>query len=298
MGHQKSHLAVGGHAVSSANRVPVEIAGGDLTSYIRDVQRGNVSGSRVVEQVVSVSLATNTTHTLWSLGNSGNQPVQTSTVSLELLSSSANDTAAGSGAREIVVEGLDSNFAVKTATVATNGTGAVSLGSGWLRINFAHVSIAGSSQINEGNITIRIASGGANQAQMPGNWGTLSQVQYTVPAGKTAYLLGLSFGSMGDTEVQTIAAIAAGTGGGSTSNLPLLSTTLIGFYGETGATAADLIYRQRQRLFAYRGAHSIRDYGFSFKLNAKGIYAPSVQNTTPKTVEFVASALYLEEDAA
>lgn len=127
-------------------------------------------------------------------------PQTSSTVTLEVISTSANDTAAGTGAREITLEYLDNTGAVQTGTIATNGTSAsTETISGVWRLPRFYVSASGSyagvsTPSQEGTITIRVSGGGAT-------WGVLGLVDtafgagqslvacYTVPLGKTAYIL-------------------------------------------------------------------------------------------------------------
>lgn len=290
MSFQKANLFVGQQSVSAGNRVPVELSG-ELNSFIRDVQRGNVEGSRVFRQWAGMSLATGLTRSFWALGNTGNQPLGVATATLEIVSSSALDTAAGTGARTVYVEGLDSAGAVKSTVATMNGVTAVSLGVGWLGTpNFVEVRTAGSTFSNQGIIDVQVASAGAVQARMLNPQGVANQLRYRVPAGKVAYILQESFGSMGDTVAQTFVT------GTSTTVLPLLSTGLLGFEIKTGATVADLVYAQRTRFFAYRGKQETRDYGFSVMLPELSIYAPSVQNLTANTIEFIGDVLILEED--
>lgn len=65
---------------------------------------------------------------------SGSYPTPTALTSIEFVSSSANDTAAGSGARAITIVGIGTNWAEVTETIATNGTTAVPLANQYYRI--------------------------------------------------------------------------------------------------------------------------------------------------------------------
>lgn len=132
----------------------------------------------------------------------GNYRMPTGTATLAVISDSANDTAAGSGAREVTLEYLDSTGAEQTGTIATNGvtesTGTVS---GVWRLNRVYVSLSGSyanqaTASHSGNLTIREASAGQTWATMPvlgtgfGSGQSLIGA-YTVPLGKTAYILSI-----------------------------------------------------------------------------------------------------------
>lgn len=108
-------------------------------------------------------------------------------------SSSANDTADGTGARTIVIAGLDANYNEASETITLNGQTAVSTTKSYIRMFRARVTSAGSGGTNAGDISIgtgtvtsgvpanvfaRISTGEAQ---------TLMTI-YTVPAGYTAYM--------------------------------------------------------------------------------------------------------------
>jgi hypothetical protein len=118
---------------------------------------------------------------IWTGG--GLYPWMTAATSLEAVSGSANDTAAGTGARTIIVNGLDINYAEISETVTMNGATAVPLVAQFFRINSVLTTTVGSLQVNDGDITIRDAGAGTTRAIMPLGKGILRQSQFTVPAG-------------------------------------------------------------------------------------------------------------------
>jgi hypothetical protein len=116
-------------------------------------------------------------------------------VAMEVVCANANDTAAGTGAREVFVDGIDGAGAVKTETIATNG-GTVALSGTWLRINRCYVTKLGSSpqvgNSNAGAITVQTAGGGAVHATIPADQGQSEIAGYAIPAGKVAHIHGLA----------------------------------------------------------------------------------------------------------
>lgn len=125
--------------------------------------------------------------TIWEGG--GIYPFQSTAQSLEVLSSDADDNSTGTGARTITLIGLDSNYAELTQVITLNGNNAVAITGTWLRVHRCSVTTAGTSGVNEGTITIRIAGGGTTLLIIgPSNGQTLMAV-YTIPAGKTGYML-------------------------------------------------------------------------------------------------------------
>lgn len=126
---------------------------------------------------------------VWSVG--GNMNWQTSAQSVEVVSSDVDDVATtGTGCRTLRVSGLGSTFNALTETVNMNGTTAVALSNSYRYIDKTEILTTGSSETNEGDITVRIASAGATLAQMPAGYGQCWHASYVVPAAKTAYLIG------------------------------------------------------------------------------------------------------------
>jgi hypothetical protein len=128
----------------------------------------------------------------------------TSGVSIEALSSSASDASAGTGARTILVSGLDENGIEQLKTFTTNGTSTVSIDGSWMRVFRAYVLTSGSAGTNVGNITIRQSGAGATAAHILADEGQTLQAIYTIPKGFNGLLLGghLSLGKAGDCEAR------------------------------------------------------------------------------------------------
>lgn len=120
-------------------------------------------------------------------------PKPTAAVAMEVVSDSASDTAAGSGARTVVIGYLDGAYAAKTTTITMNGTTPVAMPEDVLRVNsmiVAAVGTVGSS--NAGNISVRAAGGlGATYNYMPAGIGISRTSMYTVPSGFSFDILSL-----------------------------------------------------------------------------------------------------------
>ena len=116
-----------------------------------------------------------------------------SALQMTVSSSSANDTAAGTGARTIVVQGLDANYNEVTETVTMNGQTAVTMTASLLRVNYAYVVTAGSGNSAAGNIYIGT---GTVTSGVPAtvydiiklDYNNTTTGSYTVPAGYTGYV--------------------------------------------------------------------------------------------------------------
>lgn len=112
-------------------------------------------------------------------------PFQTSAQTLEIVSDSANDTAAGTGARTVLVETLSSSYVTQTQVVTLNGTTPVALTGTHLIVQSVLVLSSGSTFSNVGNVTVRVSGAGATQGYIAAGIGIQRAFKYTVPAGKT-----------------------------------------------------------------------------------------------------------------
>ena len=125
----------------------------------------------------------------------------------------AADTAAGTGARAVYVWGLDADYNEINATIETNGTSAsTATTEEFLRVFGARATIVGSGGVNAGNITIEAITGGSTQSYIEAGKGVSKYGTYTIPAGKTGYIIGGRFGVI-------VAAAGGGPGPGGTSNV-------------------------------------------------------------------------------
>lgn len=108
---------------------------------------------------------------------------------VDILSSSAADTAAGTGARTVRIIGLDSNYDVLQETITLNGTTPATSVGVYRRVHTASVTTAGSGGVNVGTITIRHTTTTANVfQQMQIGRNQTNSSGFTVPAGYTGYL--------------------------------------------------------------------------------------------------------------
>lgn len=116
---------------------------------------------------------------------------------LSCVSDNAADSAAGTGARRILIQGLNDLFLPVQEFVNLNGTTPVNTVNQYRRVNRAIVVIAGTSQANVGTVTI--AAGANAQAVMPPLIGGARQAVYTVPANRIAILQAADFSIGGTT---------------------------------------------------------------------------------------------------
>lgn len=120
---------------------------------------------------------------VWEGG--GAYPLQAAATKLEILSASANDAAAGTGARTFTIQGLDTNFNQISETITMNGVTPVQSANSYIRVNSLSIASSGSGQVNAGDVTLRVTGAGATQAIARAGYGFAKQCVFTVPNGFT-----------------------------------------------------------------------------------------------------------------
>lgn len=152
-----------------------------------EVAKGNVAGHSIGRIVARRPASTSTTdfEDIW--GGSGDLVWPTTAETLQVRSDNANDTALGTGARAILTQSLDDNLAPQNIITPLNGTTPVVLTSSHFRTNDIFVISSGSSQHNEGTITLEVSGGGAVRNIILPEISASQDGHYTVPAGFKAY---------------------------------------------------------------------------------------------------------------
>ena len=120
---------------------------------------------------------------------------------LSVCSSSANDAAAGTGARKVRVTGVNKAGAVKTEDVTLNGTTAVAMTAGneLLVVTQLEVLTYGSGGTNAGDIYIGTGTftlgvpATTNDGRIPVGYGRSMDAVYMVPLGYTLYIKDVFF---------------------------------------------------------------------------------------------------------
>ena len=123
---------------------------------------------------------------------------------MKVSSSSANDAAAGTGARTLLIIGLDTNYNQVSEVVALNGQTAVNTVNSYLRITYTEILSVGSGAAQAGTLYIGV---GTVTAGVPATIYWQSEIAYnnwafagyTVPAGYTAYVTSYTITSQSTT---------------------------------------------------------------------------------------------------
>ena len=157
-----------------------------VSDFALEVAKGKVVGHTspiLAASNVDLDIGTETIwkHTgLWT-------PMPTpSTISL--VSDDSNDTVLGSGARTILVTGVDGAGAAQLEIVDLNGTTPVVTTSVWGGINPSLVVAAGVATFNTGNVTFTDTTGGGVQTIIGVADSLSNALIYHVPVGSTYYL--------------------------------------------------------------------------------------------------------------
>ncbi len=167
------------------------------TEFYLEVAKGNIPGHSIVNKFGHNDAVSTGGEDVWEGGGDyGFFP--TSAVSIDIKSSSSSDDGdpVGTGARTVVIYGLDENWAEKTSeTITLNGTTEVAIAGTWMRVFRLVVLTAGSAGTNVGNITAQCVGAGGGLADntvgiyVAADDGQTQHAIYTVPAGKSAYFL-------------------------------------------------------------------------------------------------------------
>ena len=159
--------------------------------FALQVSRGQIAGHRVVQVFGYNSDVDQTEESVWPDG--GVVPHPTSASVLKISSSSAADTAAGTGARTVYIGGVDGDFEEIGETITLNGQTAVNTTNSYLYVNYFYVLTAGTGAANAGNIN---AGTGTVTSGVPAvlydiiaaGYNQRTTSHFCVPAGHTGYM--------------------------------------------------------------------------------------------------------------
>lgn len=165
--------------------------------YNDQVARGEIAGaSSVYVYGFNHDMAQNASETLQYQGGLMQYPASAATVFIS--SADANDTSAGTGARTLLLEGLDTDYNAVSETITMNGQTQVESSLTYIRLFKITTVTAGSGEKNAGDIYV--ATTGASSGVPTGTTYlvmesddvsaiNISQAAvYTVPAGHTLYM--------------------------------------------------------------------------------------------------------------
>lgn len=168
------------------------------TYYFNQVALGNIPGHSIVFISGENNAVSTTKETIWNTGGIYTPP--TSAATLSLVSTSANDTDEGTGARTVIVNGIDTNGDLQSEVVTLNGITPVSTSLSYIDQTFSTILSVGSLNTNDGDITI--SHTGTVTATIIAGEGIVRRMVYIVPNNKTTSVINAGFSSGKDDELQ------------------------------------------------------------------------------------------------
>lgn len=152
-----------------------------MSHLLYDIERkGDVSGRYPFRALGYNGNINGTREDMWSVGGDYIFPAIAQQV--KIVSDSASDTVAGTGARTVDIHYLDSAFKEKEHTFTMNGITAVNGPTDVYRINYCEVMTAGSGKVAAGNITVTNMAGTETYCKIDANDNVALQAIYTIPS--------------------------------------------------------------------------------------------------------------------
>lgn len=173
----------------------INIPGTDSSLYYFDVAANRIPDSNIITKFSTNGSIGTSWEDIWSAG--GTKTMLTAASTLHVVSTDANDTLIGTGARKLLISGLDANWKQISEVVDLNGiTASASTTKSFIRVTSVTITETGTyGGTNIGSISIiedntstlqsyiAIESGeGAGQAR---------DCHYTIPAGHVGYIIGM-----------------------------------------------------------------------------------------------------------
>lgn len=153
-----------------------------LPNYGLGIAKGQFRNISSIHKFGAVpSMAVNTTGTVWDVNDTlypWSAFATAGTLSIPAVNASDN-------AKQVVLIGLDENYAELTETITVSSTVAVTTTNSFIRIFRAYMT--NGSATNVGNINIQ--KGGTTVARITAGKGQTLMAVYTIPAGKIGYLM-------------------------------------------------------------------------------------------------------------
>lgn len=193
---------VTGGSVSAVvpNPLPVSINGvtlneGNLpvTSYYYLIADGAITNHVVWDDLGYLGSASNSTLTIWDGATNYVWPAVAQ--QMEIVSSSTNDTLAGTGVQKVKIYYLDASGTEFTEVVSLNGTGVVTTtATNIYRVNDFMAYQVGVNGVAAGNIVLRNLTDTPIYSQISTGFTRDRSVVYTVPKNKHLFITSITFG--------------------------------------------------------------------------------------------------------
>jgi len=172
----------------------------DIITYMVEVARGNVPGASLLNAYGELTTGGAVSNALiWPIPGTTDVPVPAAAgVQMSVSSSSANDTAAGTGIRTLDIHYLDGNLDEQVELVTMNGTTPVLTVATDIRfVQCIHMVTFGSGRAAEGNISV--TNGGVTYSYIQAGRRRCSSSARMIPRGKVGFVHAIWGGSASGT---------------------------------------------------------------------------------------------------
>ncbi len=159
----------------------------DPRAFREKVGQGQAVGSEGWSQLGYNGDVGTSSETIWTVGGEYVWPVAAQ--QMELVSSGAQDTAAGSGIQQVQVFYLDASFVEKSVIITLAGAAPVpTVVADIYRVQTVHAYRFGANCVAAGNIDIRTLGGGTVYGRIATGNTRSRDCRWTVPAGKCVFV--------------------------------------------------------------------------------------------------------------
>lgn len=157
---------------------------GKIEDFRLQVARGQIQGHTAINVFGYNPDVDTSEESVWPDGSTVPHPTAAS--ALTIVSTSANDDSAGTGARTVYIEGLNGDYNVISETIIMDGTTPVVTTHTYLYVNQFYVATVGTGGVNAGEITAKVSTTLYDIIAVGYNNRTTGH--YCVPAGYTGYM--------------------------------------------------------------------------------------------------------------
>lgn len=158
-----------------------------LESYLAEIAAGRITNAKMRTVDGFNAAIVDTLTDLTELGVAV-VPLPASAITMEVVSNSVNDAAAGTGAQTVEVHGLDTDWVEIDEIITLNGTTPVALVNSYRRINDMHVMSAGSGGVAAGTISLQATGAGTEYDRITVGGNENLQAHFTVPDTYSAFI--------------------------------------------------------------------------------------------------------------
>lgn len=189
----------------------------DMADWYTQVAEGKITGYSIVNKFGENTDIDNGSvpEDVWNGGGLYTGFPTGAAETIEVFSSDANDTSAGTGARTIRVYGLDANYVEQQEDITLNGVTPGVTTNTYMRVHRIYVLTVGSGGVNAGDITCRHTTTTVNVfAILPAGVAQTRLAAFTIPSGKTGYIQRVTAEALGNSSVSVSASLEVRTFGG------------------------------------------------------------------------------------